>query len=176
MKKMNVLSALLFAGILAFCGATKVFAWGSASGDASDYRQIQETAIFFNNSGSTLVAGDVVILDTYRAGVSTGSTLGAYVTLSDGAASAKADSILAVGVVLSTSIADQRPVAVVTKGPALTECDDSSDAVTNRTAVGTSGLDAGNCGGGTNLGISLEAGDGTDGDDLIIWVAPTGAD
>ena len=27
-------------------------AWGAATGDGQDYRQLQETAIFFNNSGA----------------------------------------------------------------------------------------------------------------------------
>lgn len=174
-KRLFSLSALLFA-VLAFSGVDRAYSMGTGTGDGSNYRQIQETAVFYNNSGSTLSQGDVVIMDTYQDGVSTGTTLGSYVTLSTGAASAKADSVLAVGVVLSTSVVDDRPVVVVTKGPALTTCDDSSDAVTNRTAVGTSGGTAGRCGGGTNLGVSLEAGDGTDGDQLIIWVDPTGAD
>ncbi len=178
MKKKYSYLALLCAFVLAFSGA-KAYGWGSASGDASDYRQLQETAVFFNNSGKTLVAGDVVILDTARAGVATGTTLGAYIsTTLDGhvPAATAADNVLVVGVVKSTSIADQRPIVVVTKGPALTLCDDSADAVSNYTAVGTSGSNSERCGGGTNLGIALEPGDGTDDDEIIIWVSPTGAD
>ena len=176
MKKFNLFYSLLLIGILALSVTGKVWAWGATGSDGASFGALQETAVFFNNSGATLDAGEVVILDTFQTGVSTGTTLGAYVTLSDGQASPRADSVLAVGVVKSTSIADQRPVVVVTKGPVAAFCDDSADAVTVRTAVGTSGGTAGRCGGGTNLGISLEAGDGTDGDNLIIWVDPTGAD
>lgn len=149
-----------------------VFGWGSAGSDGKNYRSLQETAIFFNNSGATLSAGDVVILDTAGTGVTAGTTLGGYVTRTT-----SADSVLAVGVVLSTSVADQRPVAVVTKGPADTFCLDATDAVTINTAVGTT-TTAGRCGGGSNLGIALEAGDGQDAEPggIVIWVAPTGAD
>lgn len=170
--------ALLMTAVFVFGLAKDGFTWGAATGDASNYRQLQETAIFFNNSGSTLSAGDVVILDTRGAGVSTGTTLGAYVTTT-GQVTAHGDSladhVLAVGVVLHGA-ADQRPITVVTKGPALTTVDDSSDAVSNNTAVGTSGATSARAGGGTNLGIALEPGDGTDGDQIIIWVSPTGAD
>src|SRR3990167_2257617 len=173
------LSLAILLSVFAFSGiSTNAYGWGSASGDGSDYRQLQETAIFFNNSGATLSAGDVVVLDVDGEGVSTGTTLGSYVTTTEQEADTHygADSVLAVGVVLSTSVADQRPVAIVTKGPALTTCDDSTDAVTEFTAVGTQSYTANSaaCGGGTNLGISLEAGAGTDSDSLIIWVDPTG--
>ena len=84
----------------------------------------------------------------------------------------------ATGVVKSVSAADQTPVIVVTKGPVETTCSDSSDGVTQFAAVGLSGTAGrGNeCGGGTNLGIALEAGDGTNSDELRVWVDPTGAD
>lgn len=171
--------ALLMASIVVFGTAKNGFTWGAASGDASNYRQLQETAIMFNNSGGALVAGDVVILDNRNAGVVTGTTLGAYITTTGQAntvyGDSLADHVMVVGVVLHGA-ADQRPVTVVTKGPALTTVDDSSDAVSNRTAVGTSGATTKRAGGGTNLGIALEPGDGTDGDQIIIWVSPTGAD
>lgn len=176
MRKFLSLAVLL--SVFAFSGiATNVYGWGSASGDGMNYRQLQETAIFFNNSGTTLSGGDVVLLDVDGAGVSTGTTLGSYVTTESQESGPHygADSLLAVGVVLSTSVANQRPVAVVTKGPALTTCADSTDAVTQFAAVGST-LNSASCGGGTNLGIALEAGDGTNDDQLIIWVSPTGAD
>jgi len=179
MKKLFTFSALLFAVVLMSSGVA--FGWGAAGSDGSNYQALQETAVFFNNSGGTLSAGDVVIIDPSGPGVATGTTLGAYVSTYQArsvAGTTAADNLLAIGVVKSTSVADQRPVAVVTKGPALTTCADSGDAVTQFAAVGTSGgtETADQCGGGTNLGIALEAGDGTDGDSLIIWVDPTGAD
>ena len=153
MKKFNLFYSLLLIGILALSITGKVWAWGATGSNGANFEALQETAVFFNNSGATLDAGEVVILDTFQTGVATGTTLGSYVTLSTGQASAIADSVLAVGVVKSTSVADQLPVVVVTKGPIAALCDDSGDAVTVRTAVGTSGSSTtGRCGGGTNLG------------------------
>lgn len=161
--------ALLFALVLAFSGVC-------FAGDGTDYRQLQETAVFYNYSGQTLSAGDVVILNT-TSNATTGTTLGSYVTL---AGTASADSVLVVGVVheSQTTALSASPVVVVTKGPVETYIADSSDAVTINTAVGTSAVDGYTwcAGGGTNLGIALEAGDGTDGDKIIVWVDPTGAD
>jgi len=168
MKKLFMLSTLLFVSILAISGVA--FGWGVTGGDGSSYKQLQEIAVFYNNSDLTLYHGDTVILD------STGTadtTLGSYVTVTS-----SADSVLAVGVVVQKSLADT-PVAVCTKGPAMTRIDDSSDAVTTLTAVGTSGgsgVTNHNAGGGSNLGIALEAGNGTNNDEIIVWVDPTGAD
>jgi hypothetical protein len=177
MRKFKLLSfvALLFA-VFAFSRVTNVYGWGAATGDGSDYRQLQETAIFFNNSGGTRVAGEVALLDVDHVGVATGSTLGSYITVEykNSDTHYEADSLLAVGVIKSISTVDQRPIAVVTKGPALTLCDDSTDAVTEFASVGSS-PDTANCGGGTNLGIALEAGDGTDDDEIIVWVDPAGS-
>lgn len=169
MKKLFLLSTLLFVSILAISGVA--FGWGAASGDGSNYHQLQETAVFFNNSGVRLVHGEAVVLDTSGTGVSAGTTLGSYVT-----DVATADNILAVGVVKEAAN-DQTPVIVVTKGPIDALASDSSDAVSSGTAVGTrTSGEQGSIGGGTNLGIALEAGAGTDGDYLMIWVDPTGAD
>ena len=186
MRKLFTSLAILLFVCVAISGiaVTNAHAWGSASGDGGDYHQLQETAIFFNNSGTTLSQGDVVVLDVDGTNVTTGTDLGSYVTTTaqEDDSHYEADSVLAVGVVLSSSVADQHPVVVVTKGPALTTAADSTDAVTEFAAVGTitsdHALTAGGpyCGGGTNLGIALEAGDGTDGDQIIVWVDPTGAD
>lgn len=163
--------ALLFMSIVAHNKA--VFGWGASSGDGSDYRQLQETAVFFNNSGGILSAGDVVVLDLSGTGVSSGSTLGAYITTTT-----TADSIRVVGVVKSTSIADQRPVVVVTKGPMDAFCQNTAGTVVDDgIAVGTY-TTAGTCDGGVNLGVSLVGGVGDDkagGDRTWIWVDPTGA-
>lgn len=174
MKKLFLIAALLLAGVLGFGNAA--FSMGTGSGDGTYYAMNQETAVFLNNSGETMSAGQVVILDSTG---TAGSTLGSYVTLTS-----SADSILVVGVVKSTSSLTGTPVVVVTKGPIDTQCADSGDAVTTVTAVGASPVGAGGsttngkglCGGGTNLGIALEAGDGTDSGKLFVWVSPTGAD
>lgn len=171
MKKAILLSVLLFALVFAFNGTA--FGWGTTSGDGKNYQQVQETAVFFNNSGRHLGHGVAVILDTSGTGVSAGSyTLGSYVTVTN-----SADSLLAVGVV-KIPAADQSPVVVVTKGPIDTYAADSTDVVSSGTAVGTAGTiaESGMIGGGTNLGIALEAGAGTDRDYIVIWVSPTGAD
>ncbi len=169
MKKYLFSLALLFALVFAFSGVV-------LAGDGKNYRQLQETGVFFNNAGRTLSAGQVVILDTSGTGVTAGTTLGSYITLVSGA-----DSVLAVGVIAESQITclDQTPCIVVTKGPVDTSINDSTDAVTINTAVGTSPNTAtcdGCAGGGTNLGIALEAGSGADADKIIVWVNPTGAD
>jgi len=176
MKKYLMSLALLFVFVLAFNGV--VFGWGTQGGDGSNYRQLQETAVFLNNSGQILSAGNVVILDTAGTDASSGTTLGAGITIAE---TAPMDSVLAVGVVheFQTSVLSGTPVVIVTKGPVKTLIADSTDAVTINTAVGTTAYvkDCAACaGGGTNLGIALEAGDGTDGDEIIVWVSPTGAD
>lgn len=174
--KLFIIAALLLTGILV--GNNAAFAL-SASGDGSRFAALQETAVFFNNSGQTLSAGQVVILDLTGTGVSADTTLGSYVKLV-----ASADSVLVVGVVKSTTAPDQTPVVVVTEGPIDTQCADSTDAVTTATAVGSTNIGPGGgitsigglCGGGTNLGFALEAGDGTDSGKLYVWVSPTGGD
>ena len=180
MKNRNFIYSLLsvsLAVLLSLSVTGKVWAWGATGSDGGNYQALQETAVFFNNSGSIFKVGKVVILDTFQSGVVTATTLGSYVKLPEpGAGGGQADSVLTVGVVKSVSVADQLPVVVVTKGPVNTTCDDSTDAVSNSTAVGTTGHTAGRCGGGTNLGIALEAGAGNDGDTIRIWVDPTGGD
>ena len=167
MKKIN---SLFLALLMVFAINGLSWGWGGATGDGSDYKMLQETAVFFNNSGGSLSTGDVVILDTAGTGVTADTTLGGYVTTT-----ASADSVLVVGVVLSASVADQRPVVVVTKGVARVFCQDNSDAVSINTAVGSTTL-AKQCGGGTNLGIALEAGTGNNSDLITVWISPTGAD
>jgi len=163
MKKIMSL-ALLFALVLAFNGVA--FGWGS--GDGSNYGQLQETAVFYNNSGAKLVHGQAVILDT---SATAATTLGAYVTT----VAASADSKLVVGVVKEPA-AIASPVIVVTRGPIDTLMQDSSEAVTTGTAVGTAGSGTAGCvGAGAGLGVSLEAGSATDGEYDYIWVQPTGS-
>lgn len=165
MRKHNLFILALLVMVLAI--PFKAFSWGATGLDGKNFGQLQETAVFYNNSGQSLTAGLAVILDTSG---TAGTTLGGYITIS-----ATADSVLAVGVTKDTCPASSSCV-VVTKGPAKVYASDSTDAVTSGSAVGTTATREGYIGGGTNLGIALEAGDGTDGDEIYIWVAPTGAD
>lgn len=170
MKKYFMSFALLFALVFAFNGVA--FGWGANGGDGSNYGQLQETAVFFNNSGAKLVHGQAVVLDLDGTGVTAGTTMGAYVeTLT-----ASADSNLAVGVVKVAS-ENQTPVIVVTRGPIDALVNDSSEAISAASTVGTGGSgQCGSIGAGSNLGIALEAGDTTDGSYCYIWVCPANSD
>lgn len=178
-KRLFSLAALLFASVLAFSGVA--FGWGSTGGDGSDYGQLQETAVFFNNSGKKMVHGQAVVLDLdstasttdpVKSAITAGTTMGAFVeTLI-----AAADSDLAVGVVKVAS-ANQTPVIVVTRGPIDTLVQDATEGISAGSQVGTAGSGTtGLVGVGTNLGVALEAGDGTNGSYLYIWVSPSNSD
>ena len=172
-KRLLTLALLLSAGIFAFNGTA--YGWGTTGGDGSRYTQLQETAVFFNNSGGTLTAGDVVVLDTTGTGVSSGSTLGGYVTTTT-----TADNTLTVGVVKSVSVGDQKPVAVVTRGPVGANCDNANGTQVNvSVAVGTY-TTAKTCDSGTNLGVALAGGDITNalvsGVKTWIWVQGIGTE
>lgn len=153
-------TALLFLSVLLISRAA--FGWGSTGGDGSNYGALQETAVFYNNSDTQLLAGNVVVID--RSATAT-TTLGAYVTRT-----IVPDSIEVMGIV-KTESANDTPVVVVTRGPIQARALDSSDPVYAGTAVGTS-TTAGYIGGGKRTGFALEAGDGTDTDELWIWVDP----
>jgi len=178
-KRLFSLVTLLFAIVLASNGVA--FGWGSTGGDGEDYGQLQETAVFFNNSGIRIVHGMAVVLDLDSTASSTDpvkiaptaeTTLGACVE----ALVATADSDLAVGVV-KVAANNQTPVIVVTKGPIDTLVQDSSEAIAAGGQVGTAGTGtAGLVGAGTNLGVALEAGDGTNASYLFIWVNPSNSD
>ena len=168
MKKLFSLSILLIVSVFMISGIA--FGWGS--GDGSDYGQLQETTVFFNNSGAKMVHGQAVILDVSGTGVTAATTMGAYVTMVTGTA----DSNYVVGVVKEASL-DQTPVIVVTRGPIDTLVADSSEAISAGSQVGTAGTAIqGAVGVGTNLGVALEAGDGTDGSYLFVWVNPSNSD
>lgn len=169
MKKFSlfICFALLIMVSLTFNRAA--FGWGSTGGDGSNFGQLQETAVFFNNAGTDLIAGQVVIIDRSGTGVSAGSTLGAYVKTTT-----TADQPDVAGIVKSRHALDQSPVVVVTKGPVEAMVLDSGDAVNTGSGVGTS-TTAGCIGGGKYVGYALEAGDGTDEPyvpDVYIWVQP----
>ena len=153
---------------------------------------------FFNNDGATLSSGNVVILnDSTGTGMNnvTESVEGAAgtqrsemdVNASDGDVTnmgtyilrtVTADSPMVVGVIDDNTCADQTYCRVQVRGPRKVVCADSTDAVGVNTTVGTSGI-IGECGdsttgaGGT-LGVALEAGDGTNGDPIFIWIGNVG--
>lgn len=169
MKKIFKISALLIAVVFAFSGA--VYPWGTTAGDGSRVQAMQETAVFHNDSGITLVEGMIVILDTDDG--TAGSTLGSYVT-----ATATVDLSGVVGVVKSISSPDETHVVVITKGPADVLVLDSSDALDISNFVGTSsqtgygGAFGTITGGAGYVGKALEAGDGTDTGKVWVWVDP----
>ena len=185
-KYLSLLIIPLF--VLTFNGMA--FGWGSTGGDGSDYRQLQETAVFLNNSGIRMVHGQAAVLDLdstastsapVKSAVTAGTTMGAYVELLGcgggcGDIAHSADSNLAVGVV-KVAADNQTPVIVVTRGPIDALVVDSSEAISAGSTVGTAAVgEAGTIGAGSNLGIALEAGDGTDGSYCFIWVSPANSD
>lgn len=166
--------SILLIPLFVFAFSGLAFGWGAASGDGESFTQLQETAVFFNNTGEKVYHGWAITIDTGGSNVSSGTTLGSYAE-----AISSASSVLVVGIAqggTANGWIDQSPIVVVTKGPVLGVILDSTDAVTSGASVGTSsGAGIGAIGGGDNLGIALEAGDGTDYDEIIIWVAPSGA-
>ena len=170
MSKRRILySTLLVAICLAISGVA--FPWGSTGGDGSRYAQVRETGVFYNNSGSTISDGMIVVIDTSGTAA---STLGSYITTSstDGASGI-------VGVALGDCAAATACV-VVTKGPADTLVIDSGSnviatgavvGVSNTTGYGWSSQGAAD-GVKAKLGRALEAGDGTSTGKVYVWVDP----
>jgi hypothetical protein len=149
------------------------FGWGTTGGDGTTYGQLQETAVFYNNTGEKIYSGWACTIDTTATAA---TTLGAYVNCVDAA-----DSRYVVGVAKYTAVTGG-PVVVITRGPALVESADSTDALTAGSSVGTTTLTSGGgsseadaiggfVGGGAELGVAMENGDGTDHDEIWIWVA-----
>ncbi len=182
--KLFAISTLLLFCVLLFSGV--VYSWSTTGGDGTRYAQIRETGVFFNNSGNIMVEGQIVTIDTrtvvsgtvglsgYAAIVVADSTMGSYITTTT-----TADASGIVGVVLSTTCANQSSCVVVTKGAADTLVLDSSDPVSINQYVGTSttrGIGGGwgdAFGNGTGtLGMALEAGDGTDTGKVFVFVNP----
>ena len=154
----------------------------SSDGDRGAGNRIL-TAVF-NDSGTTLQSGAVVIWDT-TSGDPVDSGLGAYVTTTT-----SADDTLVAGVVVSDSILDQQVGTICVYGPVYAlwaaGTDGGTDAV--GTALGTTTV-AGQYGAGSNLGIALETSansdsgaripdTGTSGDfkRMIIFVNPSNGD
>ena len=168
-QSIRILSVLLLT-CLVFSGT--VYPWGSAGGDGSRADSIREAAIFFNNSGGALVAGDIVVLDLTGTGVTAGTTSGAYVTTTT-----TADATHVVGVCQDAAL-DQQSVRVITRGAALTNVLGLTDPVSTGSLVGTSttagfGGQHGSAKGVAtgSVGIALDSTSGADAVDTAqIWV------
>jgi len=164
MRRNKLIFSIIAPLILVFAVSGVVFGWGTTGGDASDYRQLQETAVFYNDAGTEIIYGQVVVMD--RDAGTAGTTLGTRVDLTS-----TADNPEVMGVALSTDSSDGERVVVVTRGPAEVYCNDSNDAVNTGSLVGTTNV-AGRAGGGIGLGRALEDGNGTDNELIMIWVDP----
>ena len=169
-KKMfsALLAALLVLGAVSGAYATQI----SSDGDRGDANRIL-TAVF-NDSGSTLQSGAVVIWDT-DSGDPVDSGLGAYVTTTT-----TADVINPAGVVVSSSILDQQVGTICVYGPVYANHAFATDGATDTvlTAIGTTTV-AGQYGTGTRLGMKMETTANSDSGNLsgdnkrvIIFVNP----
>lgn len=150
-----------------------------------------EYEYYFNNSGAALTSGTGVIFDTTGTGVNLNvdtirgangsaakslvprsetdqTTIGTYITTTT-----TADSPLAAGIVDDNSIANQTYGVVQIFGPRVCIWQDSTDAVTSGSAVGTT-TPAGRIGGGNGMGVALEAGTGANGSLGWILIRPGG--
>ena len=166
MKKFKLLIALFAVSLFIPSAA---YAWGGAAGDGKNYGQLQETAVVYNNSGSALTSGTVVVWDSTA---TAGSTLGAYVTTTS-----TADVIYAAGVVRDSSIAAGSSGVIVTRGPVQALIAGSSDgSISAMGAIGTANGVAGQVGSGTNLGFALQTSQSTNYHLMWIWVNPTNGD
>lgn len=118
---------LALALVLMFTGPA--FAWGPG-GDGTRYSQLPLVVNVYNNSGSALTSGAVVVWDT---SATAGSTLGSYVTTTT-----TADNDLAAGVVFDDSIAASSSGRIVVWGPALVNYANGTDGTAVlSTACGT---------------------------------------
>lgn len=168
---MNVKRWLMATAMVLLLPTSLAFAWGAAGGDGSDVGQLQELAVFTNNSGGTLTSGTVVVLDLTA---TVGSTRGAYMTTTS---TDSATNVL--GVLKSSSVIDGAPGVVITRGPALALHAGATDPTSAAgDVIGAANGVAGQFGNASNLGINMEAigGRGADYGLLWIWVNPTNGD
>lgn len=178
----NLFAFLLAVSILLSGGSAFAGIQLSAGGDPArsegggDANRIL-TAVF-NDSGSALTSGTVVIWDTGNTDPDDAG-FGYWVTTTT-----SADSNLVAGVVLSDSIPDQGVGTIVTYGPAYARHAFSTDGATDTvgTAIGTTTV-AGEYGTGTGLGVKLETTANSDSGDrvgdnklMLIFVNPSNAE
>lgn len=185
---------------LALCGLATP-AWALESSDAYSRTESNHTVFehaayeyYFNNAGSALTSGTVVIFDRTGTGVNVGisgaltttptsagrnnvdvdgtdgdvTNIGTYITTTS-----TNDVAGVAGVVDDNSCADQTYCRVQVFGPRLARCSDSTDAVTTGNAVGTTTV-AGTYGGGNGLGVALGACNAADGANDWVFIRPGG--
>lgn len=191
-RKLIAVAALV--GLLTWSPAAFAMQCGTQGLTESTHEIFQHACYeyFFNNAGSTLTSGAVVIMDVSGTGVNATTNdstrpsasrsqvdvaggdgdvtnVGTYITTTT-----TADNELVAGVVDDDSCTDQTYCRVQVRGPRLVICQDATDAVGSGTSVSTSGV-ASQCGDAANdadgnLGVALEAGDGFDGDLIYVWI------
>jgi len=161
MKKLLALAILLSLGM----GST---AYADGMTDVVGATTLARTTrTVFNDSGSTLTSGTVVIWDNDDTEFDDSGY--PYVTVTT-----TADDDWVAGVLVTGSCPNQALCEIVVDGPALTLCADATDAVAEDTAVATSTV-SGQCGDygtGANtssLGILMED-DGASNDTELLWV------
>ncbi len=168
MKKLiSLIAALALAGAVSPAFATTI----SSDGNRGAANQIR-TAVF-NDSGSTLTSGTVVIWDTGTD--ETDAQLGAYINTTT-----SADSNLVAGVTTSPSMLNQGVGTIVVYGPiqALFAASTDGGTKTAGTAVGTANGVAGQFGTGTGLGVIIAPAftDSADSQNCFIFVNPSNAE
>ena len=152
--------AFAFAFLFAFALATS----NALANNPNNPESYQELITIYNNSGSALTSGTVVIWDTTG---TAGTTLGGYVTTTT-----SADSNLAAGVVVSDSIPASERGVICTKGPCQVLMANSTDGTAAAgTPIGTSTV-AGQAGNAASdapiVGTSLQT-SAVSSDTLVIW-------
>jgi len=167
MKKLTLLAVLFSLGM-----ASDAFALGNCPTVVNNTTRMTCVTSVFNDSGSTLASGAVVLWDDDDTEFRDNGQ--PYVTIA-----ASADDPYTAGVMLTGSCLDQSICDIVTHGWAdFVLLDDSSDAAPVDTHIGSSGTTAGNAGGyaagadtcvlGTNL--IHNDNDGVDGTSIKVWV------
>lgn len=197
MRQMKLgLMAVLGALLLGVAPASAMVCGGGYSETESNHTAFEHACyeFYFNNSGSALSSGAVVIFDTTGTGVNVSvetnaarsevdvnssdgdvDNIGTYITTTT-----TADDELVAGVVDNDSCANQSYCRVQVYGPRLVMCLDSSDAVGTGTSVSTS-TTAGQCGDAANdadgnLGVALQAGNGADFQPIWVWIRLSSTD
>ncbi len=168
MRKLIAIVAILTLGMAGIASADSL-----PMVQAKDQPKMPWTVTVYNDSGTELVSGSVVVWD--QADSNLVDSFYPYVTTTT-----TADDIWTAGVIYGRNCQAGELCEIVVYGPVDVVCDDSSDAVAASTTVGTT-TTAGRCGDYTpaankrSLGVALEAGTGHDNDRIAVWVNTLGA-
>ena len=197
MRKLLALTLLLSVGAAPAWARSTGTGWSTTESMHTVFEH-GEYEFYFNNSATALTSGTVVVVDRTGTGVNTGvgttltatpsssasrsfldvdgtdgdvTNVGTYITTTT-----SADDAATVGVVDDDSCANQTYCRVQIYGPRLVRCANTTDAVTNGSAVGSTTV-AGQCGGGNGLGFAMSARHGTFDNDLTwVFIRPGGND